>query len=89
MRPSPIEDKRIFMYGLFSRDPCLFVKGFHPAPIAEFLKLYLSLNKLLVFIGIIITPLANAAAHRDQPVGMLNFGHGKDDTIFLVTLQRG
>ena len=92
MRLSPIkEDKRIFFLrkrSLFSSDPCLFVQRFDATPVAELLELDLPLYQLLIFIGVIITTLADAATHRDQPVGMLYLGHGNDDTIFLQKTQQ-
>ena len=72
---------------LLSRNPCLFVQRFHAAPVAELLEFDLPLHQLLVLIGVIITPLADAAAHRDKPVGMFDLGHGNDDTIFPPLLQ--
>jgi hypothetical protein len=73
---------------LLSGDPCLFVNRLHTAPFAELLELYLPLHQFLVFIGVIITTLADTATHRDQPVDMLYLGHGNDDTIFLLKKQR-
>ena len=55
---------------LLSGDPRLFVQRFDAAPVTELLKLDLPLHQLLVLIGVIITPLADGAAHRDQPIGM-------------------
>ena len=81
------EDKRIFCSELFTRDPCLFVKGFHAAPVAELLHFDLALHQLLIFIGVIIAPLANTAAERDQSVGMFNLGHGENNTRLGAILQ--
>jgi hypothetical protein len=55
--------------------------GLLAAPIAELFELYFALNNLLVFIGVIITPLAHGATERDQPVSMLDLCHGYDDTM--------
>ena len=55
---------------LFSGDPSLFVHRFYAAPVAELLKFDLPLHQLLVLVGVIITPLADGAAHGDQSVGM-------------------
>jgi len=65
---------------LLSSDSRLFVRGFCPAPIAKLIKFDLALNLLLIFIGVVITPFANRAAKRDQPVSVFNFSHGDDDT---------
>jgi hypothetical protein len=65
------------------------VRGFQPAPVAEFLKFDLALHQFLVFVGVIITPFANGTAHRDQPVGVFYLGHGENDTTLLLILQRG
>ena len=46
------------------------MQRFYAAPVAELLKLDLPLHQLLVLIGVIITPLADGAAHRDQPIGL-------------------
>jgi hypothetical protein len=73
---------------LLAGDPCLFVKGFNAAPVAELLKLDLTLHKLFVFIGVVITALANGAAHRDKPVGMFDLCHGDDNTRLLAKMQR-
>ena len=40
------------------------------APVTKLLKLDLPFNQLFVFIGVIITPLADGTAHRNKPVGM-------------------
>jgi hypothetical protein len=64
------------------------VQRFHAAPVAELLEFDLPLHQLLIFIGVIITPLADAAAHCDKPVGMLYLGHGNDDTIFRLKMQQ-
>ena len=60
---------------LFPGDPALFVNGFHAAPVAKLLEFDLPLHRLLVFADIIITPLANSAAQRDQFVRSFNFSH--------------
>ncbi len=46
------------------------MQRFYAAPVAELLKFDLPLHQLLILIGVIITPLALRAAHRNQPVGM-------------------
>ena len=46
------------------------MQRFDATPVAELLKLDLPLHQLLIFIGVIITPLADGATHRDQPVCM-------------------
>ena len=72
-RPPPIHRGQAHFFSgaiLLSGDPGLFVKRFHAAPVTKLLKFDLPLHQLLVFIGVIITPLADSAAHRDQPVGM-------------------
>ena len=46
------------------------MQRFDTAPVAELLKLDLPLHQLLILIGVIITPLADGAAHGNQPVGM-------------------
>jgi hypothetical protein len=85
--PAPSEASAFSLIGLLSGNPCLFVQCFYTAPVAELLEFDLPFHQLLVFIGVIITALADVAAHRDQPVGMLYLGHGNDDTIFLRLLQ--
>ena len=63
------------------------MQRFYAAPVTEFLQFDFPLNQFLIFIGVIITPLADAAAHRNKPVGMLYLGHGKDDTTFRLKTQ--
>ncbi len=46
------------------------------APVAELLKFNFSLHGFLVFIGVIITPLADSAAECDQSIGAFHLGHG-------------
>jgi hypothetical protein len=77
------EGKRIF---LFTGDPCLFVSSFKTAPIAELLKFDLALHNLLVFVRIIITPLADGATQRYKPVGMFDLCHG--DYITMIARKR-
>ena len=55
---------------LLSGNPGLFVQRFYAAPVAKLLKFDLPLHQLLILIGVIITPLADGAAHGDQSVGM-------------------
>jgi hypothetical protein len=85
--PRSLEAGASSVISLFSRDPCLFMQRFHAAPVAKLLKFDLPLHQLFIFIGVIITPLADAAAHRDQPVGMLYLCHGNDSTIFRLKMQ--
>jgi hypothetical protein len=49
--------------------------GLLPAPVTKLLVFDLALYLLLVFIGVIITPLADGTAHRYQPVGSFHFSH--------------
>jgi hypothetical protein len=63
------------------------MQRFYAAPVAELLEFDLSLHQLLVFIGVIITALADVATHRYQPVGMLYLSHGNDDTLFRLKTQ--
>ena len=46
------------------------MQRFYAAPVAKLLKFDLPLHQLLILIGVIITPLADGAAHGDQSVGM-------------------
>ena len=56
---------------LFAGNPRFFVKGFRAAPRTEFFQLDLPFHLLLIFMRIVIPPLADGTAHRDQGVGPL------------------
>jgi hypothetical protein len=86
--PVPLRTSAFSDLILLSADSCLFVDRFHTTPTAKLLEFDLSLHQLLIFIGVIITPLTNGATHSDKSVGVFNFGHGNDDTILLLKLQR-
>ncbi len=58
------------------------------AQAAKFLQLDLPFNLLLVFIRIIIPPLALGAAHRDEAISAFYLSHGKDCTISLKKRKR-
>ena len=68
--------------GLLPRDPPLLMKRLLPAPRAVFLQLYLPLHFLLILVRIIIAPLADGAAERDQLVGSFHFRHGDNGSGF-------
>jgi hypothetical protein len=66
-----------------------------PAPFAEFFELNLPLHRFLVLRRVIIAPLANGAAERDQLVRAFHLGHGdmvlrfsvKGNRVIPVTLE--
>jgi hypothetical protein len=57
------------------------------APIAELLEFYLSLNLLLIPVGIVIPPFADGAPHRDQIVGPFHLRHGRNNSAFQRETQ--
>jgi hypothetical protein len=72
---------------LLSGNSALFVDRFYATPVAKFLEFDLAFNCLLVFADIIITPLADSAAQRDQFVSSFNFGHKGYSSITFAKRQ--
>jgi hypothetical protein len=60
---------------LLPADPRLFVHGLFPAPFAKLGEFNFALNSFLILMGIIITPLANGTAQRNQIVRIFNLCH--------------
>lgn len=61
--------------------------GMLPAPVAKLFVFDLPLNQLLIFCRVIITPLANGAAERDQFICALYLGHGEYTTTNGAEMQ--
>ena len=60
----PKRDVSAMKIGLFPGDPRFFMNRLLAAPVAELFEFHFALNLLLVLVGIIIPPLANAAPQR-------------------------
>ena len=67
---------------LFSGDPRFLVGRLLPAPTAELFQFDLPLNQFLIFVGIVIPPLADGAPHGDKSVGPLYLCHGGNNSAY-------